>query len=237
MFLRIRQVLAPFASSALCTSAASQLCCLAAVVGLPKVCCGFCRCRAPLGSSRQTLWWISCASFGSLSCTSSAADSLWFPPQHPELDHQLPPHDISTWRSALPKSVLKTLTPCYQVLAKNDLVCEPLVDKTFEKLGEHEWRNGVQKLYARVNVTIESALLPLWPGCPPRGRTHHVASNMVGTGALSTNTLEIDVFFCSVDGPTRPVSCQITLCWTWNQSDAEEKCKCASLSSVRTTFK
>ena len=32
-------------------------------------------------------------------------------------------------------------------------------------------------------------------------RTHHVASNMAGTSAPSTNTLEIDVFCCSVDGP------------------------------------
>ena len=87
---------------------------------LPKICCGFCRCRSPLGSCRQTLWWISCASFGSLSCASSVAESLWFPPQHPELDHQLPPHEISTWRSTLPKSALKTLTPCYLVLAKNE---------------------------------------------------------------------------------------------------------------------
>ena len=152
----------------MCTSAASQLCCLAVVVGLPKFCCGFSRYRAPLGRSRQTLWWTSCASFGSLSCTSSKADSLWFPSQHPELDHTLPPHEISTWRSTLPKSVLRTLTTCYHVLAKNELVCEPLVDTTFEKLGEHEWRNGVQKMTARVNVTSESALLPLCSHCPLR---------------------------------------------------------------------
>ena len=43
------------------------------------------------------------------------------------------------------KPAFKTLTPCYHVLAKNELVCEPLVDTTFENLGEHEWRNGVQK--------------------------------------------------------------------------------------------
>ena len=142
----------------MCTSAASQPCCLAAVVGVPKFCCGFCCCWAPLVSSRQTLWWISCASFGSLSSTSSAADSSWFPPQHPELDHQLPPHEISSWRSTLPKSARKTLTPCYHVLAKNELVCESLVDTTFGKLREYEWRNGVQKMNAIVNVTSESAL-------------------------------------------------------------------------------
>ena len=83
-------------------------------------------------------------------------------------DHQLPPHEISTRRSTWPKSALKTLTPCYHVLAKNKLVCEPLVGTTFEKLGEHEWRNGFQNMNARVNVTSESALLPLWSGCPPR---------------------------------------------------------------------
>ena len=120
------------------------------------------------GMSRQILNWDSFASFGSLSCTSSAADSLWFPPQHPKLDHQLPPHEISTWKSTLPKSALKNLTPCFQFLAKNAKVCEPLVDTTFEKLGEHEWRNGVQKMNARVNVTSESAVLPLWSDCPPR---------------------------------------------------------------------
>ena len=64
------------------------------------------------------------------------------------------------------------------------------------------------------------------------GRTHHVAGNMAGTGAPSTNTLEIDVFCCSVDERTRPVSCQITLCWTWNLSEVEENCKRASPSSV-----
>ena len=69
------------------------------------------------------------------------------------------------------------------------------------------------------------------------GRTHHVASNVARTSAPSTNTLEIDVFRCSVDGPTRPVSCHLTLCWTWNQSDVEENCKCASPSSVRITLK
>ena len=57
------------------------------------------------------------------------------------------------------------------------------------------------------------------------GRTHHVACNMARTSAPSTNTLEIDVFGCSAEGSTRPVSGQITLCWTWNQSDVEEKCK------------
>ena len=210
----------------MCTSAASQLCCLAAVVGLPKFCCGFCRCRAPLASSRQTPWWISCAIFGSLSCTSSPADSLWLPPQHPELDHQLPPHDISTWRS--------TLSMFSQ---KNE--CEPLADTTFEEPGEHEWRNGVQQMNARVNVTKRKCSftsvvgLPILTGAEPT----MLPSNMARTGAPSTNTLEIDVFCCSVDGPTRPVSCQITLCWTWNQSDVEQKCKCASLSSVRTTLK
>ena len=76
------------------------------------------------GMSRQTLTWDSFASFGSLSCTSSPANSLWFPPnlsisrRHPVLDYQLP-HEISTRRSTWPKSALKTLTPCYHVLAKN----------------------------------------------------------------------------------------------------------------------
>ena len=86
MFHRSRQVLAPFASSA-CAHLLLPNCAVwpswsdcpsSAVVSVV---------RAPLGSSRQTLWWISCASFGSLSCTSSKADSLWFPPQHLELDH------------------------------------------------------------------------------------------------------------------------------------------------------
>ena len=75
------------------------------------------------------------------------------------------------------------------------------------------------------------------PHCARHRRTHHVASNLAGTGAPSTNNHEIDVFCCSVDGPTRPVSCHVTPCWTWNQSDVEEKCQCASLSSVRTTLK
>ena len=122
---------------------------------------------------------------------------------------------------------------------KNELVREPLADTTFEEPGEHEWRNGVQQMNARVNVTKRKCSftsvvgLPTLTGAEPT----MLPSNMARTGAPSTNTLEIDVFCCSVDGPTRPVSCQITLCWTWNQSDVEQKCKCASLSSVRTTLK
>ena len=80
------------------------------VVGLLKLCCEFFRCRAPLGSSWQTLRWNACASFGSLSRASSAADSSLFPQRHPELDHQLPPHEISTWSSTFTKSALKTPT-------------------------------------------------------------------------------------------------------------------------------
>ena len=72
---------------------------------------------------------------------------------------------------------------------------------------------GVQQMNARVNVTSESALftsvarLPT-PTIIDGGRTHHVACNMAGTSAPSTNTPEIDVFCCSVDGPyeARPLS-------------------------------
>ena len=148
----------------MCTSAASQLCCLAAVVGLPKFCCGFCRCQAPLGSSRKILWWISCASFGSLFCTRSAADSLWFPPQHLELDHQLPPHEISTWRSTLPKSALKTLTPCYHVLAKMNWSASLWWTQRLRSWANMIGETVTKKMDARRNVTNESALLPLWSG-------------------------------------------------------------------------
>ena len=94
---------------------------------------------------------------------------------------------------------------------------------------------GVQKTNARVTVPRDSVVGLLHHA--RHRRTHHVASTLAGTGAPSTNNHEIDVFCCSVDGPTRPVSCHITPCWTWNQSDVEEKCQCASLSSVRTTLK
>ena len=67
----------------------------------------------------------SCAIFGSLSCSSSPADSLWFPP-----------HDISTWRSTLPKSSAQdphAMLSCSR--KKNELVREPLADTTFEEPG------------------------------------------------------------------------------------------------------
>ena len=146
----------------MCTSAASQLCCLAAVVGLLKFCFGFCRCRAPLGSSRQTLWWISCASFGSLSCTSSAASTATSrigPPASTTRNLDMEKH-IAQVSAQDPHTMLSCS-------CRDELVCEPLVDTTFKKLGEHEWRNGDQKMNARVNVTSESALLPLLSGCPP----------------------------------------------------------------------
>ena len=143
----------------MCTSAASQLCCLAAVVGLPTFCCGFCRCRAPLRSSRQNLCWNSCASFGSLSCTSAAADSSWFPPRHPELDHQLRPHEISTRRSTLPKSALKTLTPCFHVVAKNGigLPTPPVVDE--RTMLQATWREQAHRARTPLRLTCFAAAL------------------------------------------------------------------------------
>ena len=144
----------------MCPYAASQQCCLAPWSDCPS--------SATVSVVVELHWEVLsklcggflAASFGSMSCTSSPDNSLWFPPQHPELDHQLPPHEISTRRSTWPKSALKTLTPCYHVLAKNELVCEPLVDTTFEKLGEHEWRNGVQNLNARVTSVLIVRLQP-----------------------------------------------------------------------------
>ena len=83
---------------------------------------------------------------------------------------------------------------------------------------------------ADVNVASASAFYTTLVGLPTPpvidgGRTHRVPSNMAGTSAPSTNNLEIDMFCCSVDVPMRPVSGQITLCWTWNQSDVEERCQ------------
>ena len=194
----------------------------------------------PLGS-RQTLCWNSCASVGSLSCIGSAADSSWFPPRRLELDHQLPPREISTWRSTLLKSALNSFTPCFHVRAKNELVCESLVDTTFEMLGEHEWRKWCPKMNARVNVTNESAPLPLWSGCPPRPSSTGSEPTMLQAtwreqAHRARSPLRLTCFAAAWTGPRSP-SRHITLCWAWNQSDVEEKCKCASLSSVRTTLK
>ena len=110
---------------------------------------------------------------------------------------------------------------------------------TFEKLGEHEWRNGFQNMNARVNVTSESALLPLWSGCPPRRSSTGAeptmfAGNMAGTSAPSNNTLEIDMFCRNVDRRTRPVSCQVTLCRTWNRCRGEMQARITSVSSHHT---
>ena len=141
------------------------------------------------------------------------------------------PHEVPTWTRKVPtwKHGSKKKLPLIPIVVRNSL--------------RNWWHVHLKTLHVMgccalvwtglVNVISASAILPLWSDCPPQpvidgGRTQHVARNMAGTGAPSTNTLEIDVFCCSVDGPTRPVSCQITLCWTWNQSDVEEKCKCTS---------
>ena len=52
----------------------------------------------------------------------------------------------------------------FHVLATNEQVCAPLVDTTFDKLGEHEWR----KRCPIDGYQSECALSPLWSGCPHR---------------------------------------------------------------------
>ena len=102
----------------MCISAASQLCCLAAVVGLPKFCGGVCRCRAPLGSfsANSVVDFLRkrCLAVLHKFCSGCVVVSTSTSRIGP------PPHEISTWRSTLPKSALKTLTPCYHVLAKTN---------------------------------------------------------------------------------------------------------------------
>ena len=136
--------------------------------------------------------------------------------------------NVDTWKYkvALPHSCSKLAAQLAAYPSEN-IACDGLLCIDMDRSDELE---EVECCFAAV---VGLPIPPVIDG----GRTHRVANNMAGTGAPSTNTLEIDVVCCSVDGPTRPVSCQITLCWTWNQSDVEEKCKCASLSSVRTTLK
>ena len=61
----------------------------------------------------------------------------------------------------------------------------------------------VLSMSASLNVIGVSALLPLWSDCTHThpssmgGRTHHVASNMVGTGAPSTKNFLGDVSCCN----------------------------------------
>ena len=149
------------------------------------------------------------------------------------------PHEVSTWTRKLPtwehRSKKVTLDPhsCSKLDAQlvarpsENIASDGLLCIGVDRSGELE---KVECCFAAV------VGLPT-PTVTDGGRNHHVASNMAGTSTPSTNTLEIDVFCCSVDGSARPVSCQITLWWTWNQSDVEEKCKRTSLSSVRTTLK
>ena len=140
------------------------------------------------------------------------------------------PHEASTWTRKLPtwnhRSKRVALDPhsCSKLAAQlvarpsENIACDRLLCIGKDRSGE------LQKVECCFAASV---------GLPTRtvidgGRTHHVACNMARTSAPSTNTLEIDVFGCSAEGSTRPVFCQITLCWTWNQSDVEEKCKCAS---------
>ena len=212
IFHRTRQVLAPFVSSASAHLLLPN--CAVWPPCSPQWFVDFLRCPA------QVLQRIRCGFHRNISNWTTS----------------FPAHEMSTWRSTLPKSALKTITPCFHVLAEMNWSAS-FWWTTFKKLGEHEWRNGDQKLNARVNVTSESARFPLWSGCSHR----RSSTEAERTSAPSTNTFEIDVFCCSVDGSTRPVPCQITLCWTWNQSDVEEKCKCASpcttLKLVKGTFR
>ena len=167
MFHRTRQVLAPFASSA-CAHLLLPNCAVwpswsdcpsSAVVSVV---------RAPLGRSRQTLWWISCASFGSLSCTSSKADSLWFPPQHPELDHTASTLSKSRHGEALcPSQRSGPSRHVIMFLPKMNWSASLWWTQHLRSCA-NMWRNGVQKMTARVNVTSESALLPLCSHCPLR---------------------------------------------------------------------
>ena len=101
--------------------------------------------------------------------------------------------------------------------------------------------NSVPKMSARVNVTSESALLPLWSDCPPRPSSTGAEPTMLQAtwreqAHRARTPLRLTCFAAALTGPRGP-SLVISFCWTWNQSDVEEKCKCASPSSVRTALK
>ena len=206
MFHRTRQVLAPFASSSCAHLLLSNcavwppwsVCPSSAVVSvvvevhwgvLGKLCGGFlahalARCLAQI----------------------SAADSLWFPPQHLELDHQfqLPPREISTWRSTLPKSALRTLTNligivCFFFMLQRNIIWSANLWRTrnLRMSANMSGENSVQMMTADVNLTRANvfhhcgqtahATRHRWD------RTHHVASNMARTSAPSTKNFLRDV--------------------------------------------
>ena len=193
----------------MCTTAASQLCCLAAVVGLPTFCCGVCRCRAPR-ECRSKL----CAGILAQALARCPAQVLQ-PIRHGF--HR----DIPNWTTSCdhtksrhggahcPSQRSRPSRHVFMLLAKRNWSASLWWTQHLRSLANMSGENSVPKMSARVNVTSENALLPLWSDCPHRPSSTGAGPTMLQAtwreqAHRARTPLRLTCFAAALTGPRGP---------------------------------